>query len=188
MQVAVSRAVTTCSVSRVCNRIPCGAVTARGNPTSMCPAVSAISCRRSFADGDADRRVGSPYPAPAADIATRLRRAGRGSRPAWHHHPGPTDSALGPAPIPRQWPSASCRWIGLPAGLDAGAKRRRGRQRGGGRAFHDIFRYRLGRTQADRRTRAAGDMRAEPDLYTKRGDQNSGMLHAASDRWLSAGI
>ena len=100
MQVAVSRAVTTCSVSRVCSRIPGGAAAARRNPTSICPAVSAMSCRRSFANGDADRRVGGPHPAPTSGRATRLRRAGPGSRPARHHHPGPTDSALGPASIP----------------------------------------------------------------------------------------
>jgi len=189
MQVAVSRAVTTCSVSRVCSRIPGGAAAARRNPTSMCPAVSAMSCRRSFADGDADRRVGGPHPAPTSGRATRLHRAGPGSRPARHHHPGSTDSALGLLPFPRQWPPASCRWIGLPPSLDAGGRRRGGRQRTGGKAFYDFLRYRLGRKPADRRKRAAGDMRAEPGLYIKRGGHGfRGCFTLPLDHSLPAGI
>jgi len=70
---------------------------------------------------------------------------------------------------PVEAPMGGGRWIGLPPGLDAGGRRRRGRQRTGGTAFYDFLRYRLGRKPADRRKRAAGDLRAEPDLYTKRG-------------------
>jgi hypothetical protein len=96
MQVAVSRAVTTCSVSRVCSRIPGGAAAARRNPTSMCPAVSAMSC---------------------------------------------------------------------------------------------FLRYRLGRKPADRRKRAAGDMRAEPGLYIKRGGHGfRGCFTLPLDHSLPAGI